>query len=86
VWEDDEVLGVYADPDAAAADCSALRRHAQRDLPCSFAADNRYLSFCYDDASSLPFDSIRPSGLLLAASACCAAAQLVCSVSRAWRR
>ena len=31
VWEDDEVLGVYADPDSAAADCAALRRHAQRE-------------------------------------------------------
>jgi len=29
VWEDDEVLGVYVDPDAA--DCVALRRHAQRE-------------------------------------------------------
>jgi len=31
VWEDDEVLGVYVDPDTAAADCAALRRHAQRE-------------------------------------------------------
>ncbi len=31
VWEDDEVLGIYADPDTAAADCAALRRHAHRD-------------------------------------------------------
>ena len=30
VWEDDEVLGVYADPDSAAADCAALRRAARR--------------------------------------------------------
>jgi len=31
VWEDDEVLGIYADPRTAAAECAALRRHAQRD-------------------------------------------------------
>jgi len=31
VWEDDEVLGIYADPDTAAAECAALRRHAQRE-------------------------------------------------------
>lgn len=31
VWEDDEVLGAYADPSSAAADCAALRRHAQRE-------------------------------------------------------
>lgn len=30
VWEDDEVLGVYADPGSAAADCAALRRMARR--------------------------------------------------------
>jgi len=30
VWEDDEVLGVYNDPNLAAADCGALRRHAHR--------------------------------------------------------
>ncbi len=30
VWEDDEVLGVYADRDSAAADCAALRRAARR--------------------------------------------------------
>ncbi len=31
VWEDDEVLGIYADPGTAAAECAALRRHAQRE-------------------------------------------------------
>ncbi len=31
VWEDDEVLGIYGDPGSAAADCAALRRHAQRE-------------------------------------------------------
>jgi hypothetical protein len=31
VWEDEEVLGVYGDPDTAAADCATLRRHAHRD-------------------------------------------------------
>jgi len=31
VWEDDEVLGIYADPQIAAAECGALRRHAYRD-------------------------------------------------------
>lgn len=30
VWEDEEVLGVYADPDIAAADCATLRRAAHR--------------------------------------------------------
>lgn len=30
MWEDEEVLGVYADPDSAAADCAALRRAARR--------------------------------------------------------
>ena len=30
VWEDDEVLGVYADRDTATADCAALRRAARR--------------------------------------------------------
>jgi len=28
IWEDDDVLGVYADPDTAAADCTALGRYA----------------------------------------------------------